>query len=508
MRTLTATLLIATLILAVCPAYASSPNAIDLAICLDTSGSMDGLIDAARTKLWAIVNDLALVDPTPTLRVALLSYGNDGHNAENGWVAVETDFTDDLDLVSERLFMLSTNGGTEYVGRVLNRAGGLDWNESDDALRIIVLAGNESADQDRVIPFRDVCGRLVARDIVVNAIYCGPDSDDVASGWREIAELSDGRYASIDQNRGTVVVNTPYDKQLVKLNTQLNETYIPLGAEGRSGRARRDNQDAISLEEPAVAAQRVQTKASAFYKKSWDLVDADESGEVKLEDIDTKDLPDSLQGKSAAEIRRYVNEMRQRRDNVRKHIARVGKQRDAYVVTEMKRRKLDDSQAFDRAVREAVRDQAQKKGFVFSDEGNKERAKTSADKRPSRPAESRVPDDAVEMEMMSNAPRQTVGLSSGSFAIPSAKFSDREHNLVRSIMERAFWSRPGSRPEDVREVSPGEWVVPDVVMAVRDRDDWRLLLELMSDERAGVKTWPYEMLIRVDGQTILINDGS
>ncbi|MHC4652135.1 MAG: hypothetical protein ACYTES_14940 [Planctomycetota bacterium] len=44
------------------------PRTVDLAICLDTSGSMSGLINAARQKLWAIVNELALAEPTPKLR--------------------------------------------------------------------------------------------------------------------------------------------------------------------------------------------------------------------------------------------------------------------------------------------------------------------------------------------------------------------------------------------------------------------------------------------------------
>ncbi len=69
------------------------PRLIQVAICLDTSGSMDGLIDAARQKLWAIVNDLALAKPTPRLEVALLTYGNDGHKEADGWVAVQSPLT-------------------------------------------------------------------------------------------------------------------------------------------------------------------------------------------------------------------------------------------------------------------------------------------------------------------------------------------------------------------------------------------------------------------------------
>ena len=146
---------------------------IDLAICLDTSGSMDGLIDSCRQKIWAIINDLALAKPTPRLRVALLSYGNDGYARDAGWVRLDTGLTDDLDKVSQQLFALKTGGGTELVGRVMQAAlARLDWAKDSKALRIMIVAGNESADQDKEVSFRLMCRRAIGRDIMVNPIYC------------------------------------------------------------------------------------------------------------------------------------------------------------------------------------------------------------------------------------------------------------------------------------------------------------------------------------------------
>src|SRR5262245_51195249 len=136
------------------PHRAPQPMArsIDLALCLDTSGSMEGLIDAARRKLWEIVNVLGTARPQPVLRVALLTFGSEG-SEETGWVLVQTPFTTDLDLVSEKLFALKTRGGTEYVGRVVKRAvEGLTWGGAD-SVKILFVAGNESADQDRAAPF-------------------------------------------------------------------------------------------------------------------------------------------------------------------------------------------------------------------------------------------------------------------------------------------------------------------------------------------------------------------
>src|SRR3954471_15526373 len=120
-------LMLATLLpgLSVASVWADPPvrgKPVDLVICLDVSNSMDGLIDSAKRKLWDIVNDLGKAKPTPKLRVALYSYGNDGYDPKVGWVRKELDLTTDPDKVSEKLFGLKTNGGTEYVGRVCRDA--------------------------------------------------------------------------------------------------------------------------------------------------------------------------------------------------------------------------------------------------------------------------------------------------------------------------------------------------------------------------------------------------
>ncbi len=347
---------------------APEPRAVDLAICLDTSGSMSGLIEAAKQKLWAIVNDLALAKPAPRLRVALLTFGNDGHNPEDGWVAVQTPFTDDLDLVSQRLFALSTNGGTEYVGRVLQYAGQLDWHAGDDGLKLAVVAGNESADQDGEVPFREMCKALISRGIMINSIYCGPASDNIAPGWREVALLADGKFAAIDQNHGTIVVESPFDDQLAALSAAVNETYVPFGAEGERGLSNQTAQDTnASGLNSAAAATRAQTKASALYNCAWDLVDACRSGQVDLAELETEALPEAMKGMSAEQRAAYIEQMQQRRTEIQKQIAQLSEKREAFVRQEMKKQSADDSKSFDSAIRKAVREQAEQKGLRFEE---------------------------------------------------------------------------------------------------------------------------------------------
>ncbi len=347
--------------------YAPAGQAIDLVICLDTSGSMSGLINSAKQKLWDIINDLAMAQPKPKLRVALLTFGNLGHEAENGWVTVDSGLTDDLDVISEKLFALTTNGGTEYVGRVLQYAGQLDWHPSRGALKLIVVAGNESADQDREAPFRAMCSKLIARGIMVNSIYCGPVHDAVAPGWMEVAELAEGRFASIDQDNGTMVVATPFDSELATLSTELNETYLPFGARGQAALVNQSTQDANAASlNTAASASRAVTKSQGVYFCSWDLVDACGSGKVKLDDVSADELPVRMQSMTIVQRRTYVTMMGRRRGETQDRIKQLSSKRAAWIAEELRRQPTDGLNSFDNAIRSAIREQAGSKGFTFN----------------------------------------------------------------------------------------------------------------------------------------------
>ncbi len=352
------------------PAPKREPRPIDLAICLDTSGSMQGLIDSARQGIWAIVNDLALAKPTPKLRVALLTFGNDGHAKENGWVVVQTDLTFDLDLVSQKMFALATNGGTELVGRVMQTSlDQLAWSNDQSAMKLIVVAGNESADQDQEVPFRAVCKRAIERGVMVNAIYCGNPNDDIAPAWREVAKLADGQFHAIDKDNGNIVIETPFDAQLQALSAQLNSTYLPFGDDGKRGWLNQTAQDRNAESASGqVVALRAMCKAGENYTNStWDLVDACREQKVKLQDVPAAELPEKMRGMPIDEQQKLIGEMQTQRTAVQAQIQELGKKRDAAVAEEMKKRALDPTKSFDYAVRKAVREQARQRGMQIEE---------------------------------------------------------------------------------------------------------------------------------------------
>ena len=341
---------------------------IDLALCLDTSGSMRGLIESAKQKLWAVVNELETARPRPLLRVALYQYGNSGLTRASGWVQQLSPLTEDLDAVYGKLFPLRTNGGTEYVARVVRAATQeLEWDRGKGTLRMVFVAGNEAATQDNQYPLQDTCKAAASRGVIVNTIFCGADSQGRSTGWLDAARWADGQYAAIDQDRGTVVINTPYDKELADLSAKLNTTYLAYGRGGAGGKARQMAMDrqAGSLSSSA-AAERAESKASGLYRAGqWDLVDAAKDGKVKLEALAEADLPEPMKKLTPAERKAYVIEMAKRRAEIQKAIQALSVQRTGYVKKEMSRRGLNEKASLDAALRSAARTQAEKKGFEF-----------------------------------------------------------------------------------------------------------------------------------------------
>ena len=356
------------------PLVATTPAAattrpIDLAICLDISGSMDGLINQARQNLWSVVNDLARLKPAPTLRVALLTYGCSAHDAERGWVEVETDFTTDLDLVSQKLFALTTNGGEEYVARVVRAAvEQLQWSPDAAGLKLLFVAGNEAATQDPLQKPEDAGKLAIGRGIVVNAIYCGSPVDELAPAWRQVAKCADGQFAAIEKDNAVVIV-TPFDEQLAALSTAMNPTYVPYGAQREVWVGNQVAQDGnATLLNVAAAAQRCQTKASGFYNNAqWDLVDACEDKKFKLEDVKKEDLPEALRALTIEQLRAHVAEQKQKRAAIRAKVEELGRQRDAFVKDELKKLGEKGDAVFEKAVLEAVRLQAAARGFQRQD---------------------------------------------------------------------------------------------------------------------------------------------
>jgi hypothetical protein len=342
-------------------------KAIDVVICLDTSNSMDGLIDSAKARLWDIVNDLARVKPTPNLRVGLYSYGNDTYDPKVGWVRKEADLTTDLDLISQKLFALRTLGGTEYVTRVCRDAlQQQQWSADKDALKLIFVCGNEPASQDPLVKLGDAATLARRTGVVINPIFCGPANHPDASDWKEYAQLCGGKFTNINQARGAVVIATPMDKELGELSGQLNTTYVAYGKDRAEKAANQAAQDANAGKLGAgAAASRAVFKAGGLYRNAeWDLVERLKNDpKFDVRKVPEGELCDELRKMKPAEREKHVKDMLARREAIQKRIGELSGKRVEYI-REQQRKNADRSdRVLDDAIRGAIREQAATKGI-------------------------------------------------------------------------------------------------------------------------------------------------
>jgi len=344
---------------------------VQLALLLDTSNSMDGLIEQAKAQLWRIVNEFAEAarkGKKLNIQVALYQYGTPSLGAETGYIKQLVPLSGDLDKVSEELFRLKTNGGDEYCGTVIKTATDqLKWGTDKNGYRAIFIAGNEPFTQGKV-DFNVSCKEAIAKGIVVNTIFCGQHAEGVNTKWKAGADLSDGAYFSINQNERVVDVATPFDKDLAELSGKINSTYLAYGRKGVEGAARQTAQDAnAATVAPASVAARAATKASALYNNAaWDLVDAVGQKEVKLEAMKEEELPAELQKLPVDERKTYVENKQKERAAIQEQITKLSKDRDAFVAAEKKKQAAGaGTNTLDAAIISAIRTQAGKNGFQF-----------------------------------------------------------------------------------------------------------------------------------------------
>jgi hypothetical protein len=348
---------------------AKLPPKIQIAILLDTSGSMDGLINQTREQLWRIVNTFATAkrDGKPsTLELALYEYGNSRLAASDHFVRRVVPLTSDLDRVSEALFALTTDGGDEYCGAVIHHATQeLEWSSRPGDLKLVYVAGNEPFTQGP-IAYQVAAKAAIKRGIVVNTIHAGAEADGITGQWQAAAKLADGHFLFIDQNRAVARVDAPQDAELAALSAKLNATYVAYGPKGEAAAERQAAQDKNAMAmSPSAMSTRAAAKSSALYDTSgWDLVDLKRKG-GKVAELAADSLPAPMRGMDAAQRDAYVEAKAKDRADLQAQITRLTKAREAYVRDELARRAAGSAKTMDDALVESAKTQAAKASYTF-----------------------------------------------------------------------------------------------------------------------------------------------
>jgi Mg-chelatase subunit ChlD len=345
---------------------------LEMVFVLDTTGSMGGLIEGAKTKIWGIVNDVMQRKDRPKVKIGLVAYRDNG----DAYVTQVTALTEDLDKVYSTLMDFRAQGGgdtPENVRRALaegvEKAG---WAKTNpNTAQILFLVGD--APPQNYVQEPDVLettAKAVRQNMIVNTIQCG-NATDTRQIWQTIAQRGEGKYFAIAQDGGVQAISTPYDAKLAELASKLGSTYLAYGGgEGAAGaKFREDNarnqaatESKVMADAPMSAqAERAMNKAINSVAYSNDLLQSIENETVKLENVKDEDLPENLKKMSATERKKEVEKRLAERKAIRAEIIELSKKRDEFIKAE--RAKLGKQDGFDAAVSNALSEQMLRKGI-------------------------------------------------------------------------------------------------------------------------------------------------
>lgn len=344
---------------------AADRQQIEVCFVLDTTGSMVGLIEGAKQKIWSIANTIIAVHDKPQIKMALVGYRDRG----DLYITKVFDLTDDIDTVFKNLMAFKADGGgdgPESVNQALNEAvTKVGWSEKKEVVRIIFLVGDAPPHMDYKddVKYTDTIDIARKKDITINAVQCGTQGDTTPV-WQEIAKLGKGAYIPLAQEGGMVAIATPFDKELAELNGKVAGTVVAFG-DGARQRAVADKVAFATTQPAAVAADR-----AAFYAKDataaapayaignreagtasrfahkaiggdGDLVWACTSGEVKLEELKEDQLPAVMRTMTPEQRKAYIAEQHKARAELQEKITELSKKRDAYVTAEREKMAKD-----------------------------------------------------------------------------------------------------------------------------------------------------------------------
>ena len=343
---------------------------VEIVFAIDTTGSMGGLIDGAKRKIWAIANEVQKAQQKPEVRIGLVAFRDQGDE----YVTKATPLTNDLDKVYETLMGLRADGGgdtPEDVNAALDAAlTQMKWSDDKDTLKMIFLVGDAPPHMDyaQEIKWAVTAQSAVRKNIYINTVQCGADPE-TTTAWKGIAHAAEGRYAAIPQDGGVnVAIATPYDKDLDKLARDLDGTYMEYGSDHFKSEKKALRVRVTEAAKPApVAADRAATKAMAADKADEDIIDlakARGGAGSAIASMAPAALPEELKGKNAEEQRKIIDATATKRAALQKQIAELSKKREQAIADAKKKAPAAAKDAFDSEIVDALHAEAAATGVL------------------------------------------------------------------------------------------------------------------------------------------------
>jgi FlaA1/EpsC-like NDP-sugar epimerase len=206
---------------------------------------------------------------------------------------------------------------------------------------------------------------LVAKqkDIIVNAVLAG-HAQDTERVWRDIAQNGNGRFIPIPQDGGQVVViETPYDQDIIILQREINGTVIPYGPRAMQKRTEDQTQQLskVAAAAPAQASEMAsyinkRAKSTSEAVTGGDLVADVSNGRNSVSAIKEEELPDNLRAMKPQARLDEVNKQINQRKALNEKLGALVAKRDTYVA-EARAKAPPKASSFDRVVEDTLKAQ-------------------------------------------------------------------------------------------------------------------------------------------------------
>jgi Mg-chelatase subunit ChlD len=343
------------------PVKKAAQPQVEVVFCLDTTGSMTGLINAAKQKIWAICNQITTGTPTPHVKVGLLAYRDRGDT----YITKIFDLTDDLDSIYGNLMGLQAAGGGDFpesVNQALYESvTQISWSSDKKTLRMIFLVGDAPPHMDykNDVKYPETCQLAVKKDIIINTVQCGKHKE-TQKYWLDICRLAEGSYVQIDAQGGPVVaLETPFDADLAKINGELSRRTLSYGT------AASQTSGAAKAKAGAELAPTAQADRVGFLIRNnaggtaYDLLYNVQKGTVKLESLKKEELPAELRELTLEQQKAYLHKLDGERKELTQKALDLDKKRGEFIAKKQaENQKTPAANSFDRQVLQILQQQA------------------------------------------------------------------------------------------------------------------------------------------------------
>lgn len=343
---------------------------VEVVFVLDTTGSMGGLLEGAKSKIWYIANEIQNAKTNVEVRIGLIAYRDRGDD----YITKHFPITSDIHSIYAELIEFQAGGGgdaPESVNQALYEAvQQQNWSDAHDTLRIVFLVGDAPPKmnyQDDV-KYMQTVKLAKQKDIIINTILAG-NSQQTKTVWQEIAQNANGSFSQIAQDGNVTIVKTPFDNEIQHLNIELNTTVILYGSAAVKKQASKV-MESIALAKPAASSDMASYNSKRKIKSRVFAGDGDLLQELELKNevlgaLSDDKLPANMQKMDDKQRRLYIENMQQKRSEIQTKIDKLAKQRSVYMAEQIKTLSAKDKNSFDENMVSIIRKQASEKGIKY-----------------------------------------------------------------------------------------------------------------------------------------------